>query len=114
MSRSNSVSLLPATQVLFKARTISLARLKEIWDSNTVYVLRNADTEKLVFAASCGRLWDTAKFAIGMQHPVHHDQTHAFRGVFRIENIVDVKDGLVVSADNDVGLNVKAPVWVFK
>jgi hypothetical protein len=114
MTRRDSVALLPATQCLFNARTINLGRLNEVWNTNCVYVLRNCDTEKLVFAASCGRLWNSAKFAVGTQHSVHHDQTQAFRGVFRIENIIDIKDGEIVKAENDVGVASKAPLWVFK
>lgn len=113
MPRHNSVALLPATQCLFKARTINLGRLNEVWDKNCVYVLRNCDTEKLVFAASCGRLWNP-KFTVGSQHSVHHDQTQAFYGVFRIENIVDLENGEIVKQENDIGVAGKAPVWVFK
>jgi hypothetical protein len=113
MPRSNSVALLPATQCLFNARAINLGRLNEVWNSNCVYVIRNCDTEKLVFASSSGRLWDP-KFVVGSQHFVHHDQTGASRGVFRIENIIDMQSGEIVKAENNVGVAEKAPLWVFK
>ena len=108
----NSTALLPATQCLFNARAIELNRLKEIWVSNTVYVMQEISTEKLVFACSCGDLGNA--FAVGTMHQVHHDQRLSNLGHFKVMNVVDVKDGKVIKQVNNFYPSNGAPVWVFK
>lgn len=108
----NSVALLPSTQVLFNARAVDLPRLKEIWDSNTVYVIQEMYTEKIVYACSCGDLG--SEFAVGTTHQVHHDQRLNNLGHFKVMNVVDVKDGKVIKQANNFYPRNGAPVWVFK
>lgn len=108
----NSVALLPATSCLFNARSIQLHRLKEVWDTNTVYVMRNIETDKIVFACSSGDLG--TRFAVGTRHNVHHDQRMANLGYFEVINVLEVVNGEIEKKVNDEHISAKAPVWVFK
>lgn len=113
----NSWALLPCTRILFNKNKVSLADLQREWNKNTVYICeRDRDNEtgkpKLVFLASSGDLWEDVK--VGAMRMGKHDQTRANLGPMYVRNIVRLVDGKVVSSDNDLYLDVKAPLMVFK
>lgn len=86
------------------------------WTDSTVYVVKSASGKKL-FAVSCGadgttQVGDTARFVKdtgnGHQFPKYED-SH-----LTIENVVSFKSGAVASSINQIGLDEKRAIHVFK
>lgn len=103
--------ILPATMSLYNRRTVDIITAASTWDSSTIYVCTKAGESRLLFVASSGRFNGCP---VGSSHEVYHDQTQAFKGVYTIVNIVEIKDGEIVAKENEIGLNAKASLSVFK
>ena len=114
--RHNSWALAPATRILFNKNKLALTELVREWKKNVVYICERdgslADGKpRLVFLSSAGGLRDVA---VGTCRPGHNNHTFASLGYLRVRNVVELEDGKVVKSANDLYLNEKAPLYVFK
>jgi len=105
-------AILPATMVLYGKRTVDIKTAASEWDDSVIYVCGKEENGKnrILFLASSGDLG----IKVGTSSETYHDQTGASKGVYTVLNIVHIVDGEIVSKVNDIGLNVKASLAVFK
>jgi hypothetical protein len=110
--RSGGWVIRPATMDLYGRRTVDIKTAISEWGDGTIYVCSKEENGKsrILFVASSGDIG--AK--VGEVHEAIHDGTGASKGFYRVENIVHFDDNEIVSKVNDIGLNMKASVAVFK
>ena len=112
--KRNSWSVLPCAQVLWNQRTVSLHDLGAVWNDVTVYICEREarfDKKVVTFLVSCGPL---SGVKVGQEHDAHHDQTLKHIGTYTVTNIVRVVNGEVASKSNDLHLDTRRAVSVFK
>jgi len=109
---SNSWTILPATMALYGKRTMPLVNAADHWGRGTVYICKKSGEDRFLFVVSSGKLGDYSK--VGSVHPAYHDQSRAYKGDYHVLNIVEINDGQIVDKVNDIGLNAKGSVAVFK
>lgn len=105
-------AILPATMVLYNKRTVDIITAASTWDDSVIYVCGKEENGKnrILFLASSGDLG----FKVGTSSETYHDQTGASKGVYTVLNIVHIVDGQIVSKENNIGLDKKASLAVFK
>jgi hypothetical protein len=113
--RSKGWAILPATMVLYGKRVVDIKTAASEWapHDETILVCMKVDDERITFLASSGpsKNW---MGELNTTHECFHDQTQASKGYYKVLNIVGFRDGEIVDKVNDIGLNVKASVAVFK
>lgn len=105
---TNSWAILPATMELYGRRTIDIKGAVGEWGDGTILVCKN-EQDRICFLYTSGD-----GYPVGTKHKTHHDQTGASKGVYTVLNNVTFDKNEIVKKDNDVGLNVKASLAVFK
>jgi hypothetical protein len=110
--RARGWAILPATMELYGNRVVDIITAGSEWDHSSVIVCSKEDGTKrrLLFVVSAGG----GEYPIGAEYEAFHDQTGGSKGFYRVENVVKLKDGQIVSKVNDIGLDRKASVSVFK
>lgn len=101
--------ILPATMELYNRRTVDIIKAASEWGDAVIYVCKN-DQNRTCFVSSSGDLG----YKVGSRHRAYHDQTRASKGTYEIINIVTIKNGEIVDKKNDLGINEKASLAVFK
>lgn len=112
-------ALLPATKALWNKNKVGIDDIAKQWGKGkyTVQVAHVHGSEwerdrggkpKLRFVVGSGHGGYDDKFH------AHHDQTGAKAGYHHIVNNVHIEDGKVVHQDNDLHVNDKAAVHVYK
>jgi hypothetical protein len=108
--------IIPATMTLYQARVVDIYKAISEWGKGTIYVCSKVeskaggDKERMLFVASSG----TPYYKLGQEYHAGHDQTGASKGYYKVINRVYFENNEIVSKDNDIGLNNKASVAVFK
>lgn len=105
-------AILPATMALYDKRTVDIITAASTWDDCVIYVCSKEENgkDRILFLASSGDLG----FKVGTSSETYHDQTGASKGVYTVMNIVHIVDGKIVSKSNNIGLDKKASLAVFK
>lgn len=111
-SRGNGWVILPATMSLYGKRVVDITTAASEWapHEETILVCQ-LENGRIAFLASSG---GGEGFKVGETRECFHDQTQASKGMYKVLNIVVFRDGEIASKANEVGLNVKASVAVFK
>jgi hypothetical protein len=111
--RARGWAILPATMVLYGKRVVDIMTAVSEWGSGTVYVCSKDEggRSRILFVVSAG---GGVGAKVGETYEAFHDQTGASKGMYTVLNVVQIADNEIVSKANDVGLNVKASVSVFK
>jgi len=116
---SHSLAILPATRILYNKNKVGHDELGADHKDGTVYAARmhTGSGDKHVFLHSAGGKLSDVK--VGTKHFWHHDQTQpggqrSGSQRLTIDNVIHHKDGKIHSHENDVGVNEKRPVYVFK
>jgi hypothetical protein len=105
--------ILPATMELYGKRVVTLPEAISEWGSGTVYICGKEENgrNRILFVVSAG---GGVGAKVGETYEAFHDQTHASKGMYTVLNIAQFKDNEMVHSENNVGLNTKASVAVFK
>jgi len=106
-------SILPATMELYNRRTVDIITAASTWDEATILVCKNEDG-RICFVSSAGNAMSHYEKDIGKSFSTHHDQTGASKGRYTVLNVVYVKGDKIVDKANDVGIDKKASLAVFK
>lgn len=117
MSRyRNSWAILPATMSLYNKRTVDLKTANSTWGDGSILICEvdgsNGKT-RLAFVHSAGG-FDGYVSYVGKSYAAHHDQTMASKGMYKVVNVVGFENNEIVNKVNDIGLNAKASLAVFK
>ena len=81
----------------------------------TILVCEKPDEKnRLTFIASSGDGFEHYKKDIGKSFHAIHDQTMKSKGMYKVVNVVVLKDGEIKKKANEIGLNKKASLAVFK
>lgn len=116
-------AILPATMALYNKRTVDLVTAASEWKNSSTTILICSKTERtsaastkerICFISSAGDSFEHYKKNIGNSYEAYHDQTMQSKGLYKIVNVVVLKDGEIIKKANDTGLNVKASLSVFK
>lgn len=113
---SRSWSILPATMALYNKRTVDIKTANSTWGEGTVLVCEVTGSngkDRLAFVHSAGH-YDNYVSYVGKLYAAHHDQTGASKGYYKVVNVVGFKNNEIENKVNDIGLNVKASLAVFK
>ena len=108
--------IFPATIALYGARTVDIYKAVSEWGKGTIYVCSKVeskaggDKERTLFVFSSGQPY----YQLGQEYHAGHDQTGASKGYYKVVNRVYFQNNEIVSKDNDIGLNGKASLSVFK
>lgn len=117
MRRSRGWAILPATMALYGKRVVDIKTAASEWAPHEETILvctkEEGSRQRILFLASSGSPSSWLK-EMGTTHECFHDQTQASKGFYTVVNVVGFKDGEIISSVNDIGLNVKASVSVFK
>lgn len=110
--RGSGWVILPATMALYGKRVVDITTAASEWapHEETILVCQ-LENGRIAFLASSG---GGEGFKVGETRECFHDQTQASKGMYKVLNIVVFRDGEIASKANEVGLNVKASVAVFK
>lgn len=105
-------AILPATMALYNKRTVDIITAASTWDDCVIYVCSKEENgkDRILFLASSGDLG----IKVGTSSETYHDQTGASKGNYTVMNIVHIVDGQIVSKSNNIGLDKKASLAVFK
>ncbi len=107
--------ILPATVALYGKKVVDIKTAASEWapHEETILVCSKDENgrQRTLFLASSG---PGTGFKVGETRECFHDQTHASKGMYTVQNIVTFKDGEIISKANDISLNVKASLAVFK
>ena len=108
-------AILPATMELYGRRTVDIIKAASEWDDAAILVCENEDG-RICFVSSAdgASSFKHHKNDIGKSFSTHHDQTGASKGRYKVLNVVHIKNGEIVDKVNDVGLDKKASLAVFK
>lgn len=112
--KSSEWVILPATMALYGKRVVDILTAASEWKSSTIYVCSKTESsgkERILFVSSAG---GGVGAKVGESYDAVHDQTRASKGRYKVLNIVHIKDGKIVSKENDVGIAAKASLSVFK
>lgn len=112
--REHAWTILPATMALYGKKVVDIITAASEWDESTIYVcskIESSGKERILFVSSAG---GGVGAKVGESYDTIHDQTGASKGRYKVLNIVHIKDGKIVSKENDVGINAKASLSVFK
>lgn len=110
-------AILPATMALYGKKVVDIYTAASEWTSDkhkqTILVCHKNENgrDRMLFIASYG---DGSSYKVGESSETYHDQTLASKGVYTILNVVVFQGGEIISKANDVGLNAKASLAVFK
>ena len=113
--RERAWVILPATMALYGKKVVDIITAASTWDESvTIYVCSKTESsgkERILFVSSAG---GGVGAKVGESYDTIHDQTGASKGRYKVLNIVHIKDGKITSKENDVGINSKASLSVFK
>ena len=116
--RRGDWTILPATMALYNKRTVDVVTAGSEWAPRPTTILictkYEGDKERFCFVSSAGNAYDHYEKDIGRSFEAMHDQTMKSKGMYKLVNIVLLKDGKVEKSANDTGLKVKASLSVFK
>lgn len=111
-----SWAILPATMVLYNRRTVDVITAASTWDEVTILVCEVDDHKgktRLAFVSSAGGFDHYVNY-VGKTYSAHHDQTRAYKGEYKVVNVIRVENGEIVNKVNEIGVNKKASLAVFK
>lgn len=111
--------LMSATRDIFNKNKIKVSDVSSEWKSGTLYVAdfrKGYHSEpKTVFLFSAGGDMDAK---VGDERDGYNSSSFSKLGTFTIKNIVHIKGGktedVKLDAKNDEGMNISAPLYVFK
>lgn len=107
-----SESILPASSALGHGSKSSLEQIGKTWNDSKMTVMAVKTSEgKKKFISGSGH---TDYHKIGDTFRAHHDQTWRDLGNHTVENIIRLDKGKVVHQENDIGVNEKRPLSVYK
>ena len=107
--------ILPATMALYGKRVVDIITAASTWDECTILVCEKDENgrKRLAFVSSASPA-ESYNSYVGKTFHAGHDQTQADKGFYKVVNVVHVKDGQIVGKVNDIGVNSKASLAVFK
>ncbi len=110
--------ILPATMALYNRRTVDIITAASTWapDATTILICTKSGEgkDRFLFVSSSGDAYNHYDKDIGKSFHAVHDQTQASKGMYKLVNVVVVKDSKIVKKANDTGINAKASLSVFK
>jgi hypothetical protein len=111
--------ILPATMALYNKRTVDLVTAASEWKNHATTILictkaKGYDKERFCFVSSSGDCFDEYEKRIGNSFEAQHDQTMQSKGLYKLVNVVVLKDGDILKKANETGLKAKASLSVFK
>ncbi len=110
-------AILPATVALYNKKVVDIVTAASEWADGDETILVCSKTEndgraRLLFIASSGDCFD--QYQVGQGSETYHDQTGASKGYYKIENVVVLNGGQIIKKKNEIGLNKKCSLAVFK
>lgn len=109
-------AILPATMALYNKRVVDIVTAASCWENEETTILVCSKEEngrqRLAFISSSGDA--TNYYKVGQGSETFHDQTGQSKGYYKIENVVVLKGGQILKKANEVGINAKASLSVFK
>lgn len=107
--------ILPATMALYGKRVVDIITAASTWDESTILVCEKEENgrKRLAFVSSASPA-ESYNSYVGKTYHAGHDQTQSDKGYYKVVNVVHIKDGQIVSKVNDIGVNQKASLAVFK
>jgi hypothetical protein len=102
---------------LYNKRTVDIVTAASTWKDHddTILVCTKPDEkDRVTFISSSGDGFDHYKKDIGKSFHAIHDQTMKSKGMYKIVNVVVLKGGEIKKKANDIGLDKKASLCVFK
>jgi hypothetical protein len=105
--------ILPATMALYGKRVVTLQEAVSEWGDGTIYICAKDENgrQRILFVYSSGQEGDDK---VGKTYEAFHDQTHASKGFYTVLNVAHFENNELVRSVNNIGLNVKASLAVFK
>jgi hypothetical protein len=112
-------AILPATMSLYGKRVVDIVTAASTWENHETTILvcskvENDGRERLAFVSSGSDDYDYYAPNIGKSYSTYHDQTGQSKGMYKIENVVVLKDGQIIKKANEKGIKAKASLSVFK
>lgn len=108
--------VLPATMTLYNKRTVTVEQAVSTWGKGTILVCEivGGDKPRKAFLYTSGGFEHNAKL-VGSTHEVYHDQTHAYKGEYKVLNVISFDGNSVIANKvNEIGVGMKASLAVFK
>jgi len=109
--------ILPATMALYGRRTVDIITAASEWkdSEDTILVCKKPDEKnRFAFISSSGNAYDSYVKDIGKEFHGVHDQSGASKGMYKLVNVVVLKNDKIIKSANDEGLKAKASLSVFK
>lgn len=106
-------AILPATMTLYGKRTVGIIEAASTWDKCSIFVCQKDGESRLLFVSGSGE-YEGYGINIGQSYSTYHDQTGASKGLYTVLNMVYIVNGEIVKKENDIGLDKKASLSVFK
>lgn len=111
IDRKNSSAILPASRALEHGNKSSLDQIGQEWNGKmTVLAVADGDGKKKFVSGSGHGHYHN----VGDTFRAHHDQTRQDLGYHKVENVIHIDGGKVVHKENDIGVNEKRPLSVYK
>lgn len=109
----NGWAILPATMDLYGKRTVDLKTAASEWKTGeeTILICQKSGETRFLFLASSG---GPDGWSVGETRECFHDQKQTSKGMYTVMNVVGFTDGEITYTANDIGLNARASVAVFK
>ena len=106
-------AILPCTMDLYGKRKVDIIEAASTWDKCSVFICQKPGEKRFLFVVGSG---DYRGYGIelGRSYSAYHDQTGASKGMYTVVNMVRIVNGEIVEKENDIGINEKASVSVFK
>lgn len=116
--RRGDWTILPATMALYNKRTVDLVTAASEWKTRPTTILictkHESGKERFCFVSSCHDEFDHYEKDIGKSFEAMHDQTMQSKGMYKLVNVVILKDGEILKKANETGVKAKASLSVFK
>ena len=110
--------ILPATMALYNKRTVDLVTAASEWENRPTTILictkHEGGKERFCFVSSASDSFDHYVKGIGRSYEAIHDQTMKSKGMYKLVNVVVLKDKEIIKKANETGLKSKASLSVFK
>jgi hypothetical protein len=107
-------SILPATMALYNRRTVDIITAASEWKDHDTTILVCKKGERTCFVSSSSDSYDYYAKDIGKSFTTMHDQSMVSKGTYKLVNVVVLKGGKILKQANDIGINEKASLSVFK